>query len=184
MVDHGIGREVNAMKKHIFVATDGSETALKAIFLGAELAERFDVPLTIGHVLQFGRLSKELARMADVEHIVDTVQRASNIDLEFGVGDLFASSRPSSDTVRGITLIGEEIVNRAADRAKELGVKRVNTKVVSDDPADGILEMAEEAGADMIVIGHRGLGRVRHFLAGSVAQKVNNHAACTVVTVR
>lgn len=176
------------MKKHIFVATDGSQGAQKAIVLAAELAEKFDVPLTIGHVLQFGRLSKELARMAEVEHIVDKVQRVSDLELELSggteSGDLFASTRPSSDTTRAITLIGEEIVRRAADQATDLGVKMVDTRVVSDDPADGILEMAEEAKADMIVIGHRGLGRMRHLLAGSVAQKVNNHAECTVVTVR
>ena len=36
----------------------------------------------------------------------------------------------------------------------------------------------------MIVVGHRGLGRIRTLLLGSVAQKVSQHANCTVVTVR
>ena len=147
------------MKTHILVATDGSDTANKAIDLAAELAAKFDVPLTVGHVLQFGRPSRELARMAEVEHIVESVQKTQQVDFNIlsgaGGGDLFATSRPSSDMVRVITLMGDEIVN-----------------------------MAEKAGADMIVMGHRGLGRVRSLLAGSVAQKVNNHAECTVVTVR
>ncbi|MDJ1015794.1 MAG: universal stress protein [Paracoccaceae bacterium] len=176
------------MHKHIFVATDGSESAERAVALGAELAATFEIPLTIGHVLRFGRLPKELARMAEAEHIIDTVQKASNITLGLPAGprdsDLFSSSHMSSDIVQGITLVGEEIISRAANRAKELGAKTIATMMVSDDPADGILEMAEEAGADMIVMGHRGLGRVRYLLAGSVAQKVNNHAECTVVTVR
>ncbi len=42
----------------------------------------------------------------------------------------------------------------------------------------------EEAGADTIVIGHRGLGRVKQIFQGSVSQKVNQQANCTVVTVR
>jgi len=176
------------MKQHILVATDGSDAAMKAVDLVAELAARFEVPLTIGHVLQFGRPSKELKRMADVEHIVESVNRKSKLDFELlsgsGGGDIFATSRPASDTVRAITLIGEEILSRAADRARELGVKQVDTRTADDDPADGILKMADEVGADMIVVGHRGLGRLKTLLVGSVALKVTQHAACTVVTVR
>ena len=64
------------MKKHVLVATDGSDTAMRAVDLAAEIAGKFDVPLTIGHVLQFGRPSKELRRMADIEHITDSVKRS------------------------------------------------------------------------------------------------------------
>ena len=176
------------MTKHILVATDGSDTASRAVALAAELAAKLDVPLTVGHVLQFGRLSKELVQMAEVEHLVAAVQRATKIDPDvlrgLGSGSIVAGSGQSADTVRAITLIGEEIVSRAADRARDLGVTKVDTRTVNDDPADGILEMAGEVGADMIVVGHRGLGRVRTLLTGSVAQKVNNHADCTVVAVR
>lgn len=161
------------MKTHILVATDGSKTAGKAVDLAAELAAKFDVPLTIGHVMQFGRPSRELARMAEVEHIVESVQKNQTVDFNIlsgsGGGDLFATSRPSSDVVRTITLIGDEILRRAADRARQLGAGAVDTLTADDDPADGILDMAEQAGADMIVLGHRGLGRIRTLLAGSVA---------------
>jgi nucleotide-binding universal stress UspA family protein len=43
------------MNTHIFVATDGSDTAMRAVDLAAEIAAAFDVPLTIGHVLQHGK---------------------------------------------------------------------------------------------------------------------------------
>lgn len=176
------------MKKHILVATDGSDTALKAVRLAAELAAKFGVPLTIAHVLQFGRLSEEMARMAEVEHIVSTVKGITKSDIAFldrsGAGLLSSAPGPSADTMRAITLIGEEILKRAADSARELGASDVDTQMVIDDPADGILRIAEDIGADMIVVGHRGLGFVRSILTGSVAQKVNHHADCTVVTVR
>ncbi len=175
------------MKQHIFVATDGSETAGRAVDLAAELAAKFGTPLTIGHVLRFGRSSEEMARMADVEHIVRHVSKTSNTDFQImtgTTGDLFADTRPSGDVVRIVTLIGEEILRRSADRAKELGVETVTTGSAQGDPADAILDMAKEAGADMIVLGHRGLGRWREMLLGSVAHKVNQHADCTVVTVR
>jgi len=53
-----------------------------------------------------------------------------------------------------------------------------------DDPAEGILSIAENVGADMIVIGHRGLGRLKRVVLGSVAQKVLSHAECSVMAVR
>jgi len=176
------------MKRHIFVAVDGSDTSMKAVDLAAEIAARFDVPLTTGHVLQFGRPSAELRRMAEIEHITDSVRKTTDLDFEIlsgsGGGDPFATSRPGSDMVRMITMIGDEILKRAADRASELGAKTVDTKTANDDPADGIIDMASDVGADMIVVGHRGLGRIKTLLLGSVAHKVNQQADCTVVTVR
>lgn len=175
------------MKKHIFVATDGSDHAAAAVDLAAELAAKFDIPLTIGHVLRFDRSSEELLRMAEVEHIVESVSRESDISFQLAPGttaDLFVPSRPRTDIVRVITMMGDEILRRAADRAAELGATKVTTRSTDGDPADGILDMAREAGADMIVVGHRGLGRLRSLLLGSVAHKVMQHAECTVMTVR
>ncbi len=40
------------------------------------------------------------------------------------------------------------------------------------------------AGADMIVIGSRGLGELKGLLVGSVSNKVAEHAKCSVLTVR
>lgn len=175
------------MTNHVFVATDGSDTAMKAVDLAADLAVRLGVPLTVGHVLQFGRSSQELMRMADAEHIVQNVSKASDVDFQIltgSAGDLFAASRPSVDMVRVVTLVGDEILKRAADRAREKGAKTVDTRSAQGDAADAIVDMAEEAGADMIVVGHRGLGRLKRMVTGSVANKVNQNAGCTVVTVR
>ncbi len=175
------------MKKHIFVATDGSDNAMAAVDFAAELAAKFGVPLTIGHVLQFGRSAEEMARMADVEHIVKSVKTISPIDfnvLSGTGGDLFADTRPTGDVMRAVTLIGDEILSRAVARAKELGARDVSTKSSRGDAADTILDMAETARADMIVVGHRGLGRVRTMLLGSVAHKVAQHAICTVAVIR
>ena len=175
------------MKTHILVATDGSETADKAIDMAAELAAKFDVPLTIGHIVHFGRPPEELARMARVEHLVDTVREKSGAEFPNVPGNimkLFNDSRPGDNAVRLMTLIGDEILKRGADRATELGAGQVSTQSGQGDTADSILDMAEGVGADMIVIGHRGLGRVRRMMMGSIAQKVVQQAECTVVSVR
>ncbi|HKL04941.1 MAG TPA: universal stress protein [Roseovarius sp.] len=175
------------MTSHILVATDGSEVAENAVDLAAELAAKFDVPLTIGHILHFGRPPEELARMAHVEHLVETVRDKSGVDFP-NVPDsmikLFDDSRPGEDSARIVTLIGDEILKRGAERAKELGASQVSTRSGQGDTADAILDMAEDVGADMIVIGHRGLGRMRRMMIGSIAQKVVQQADCTVVSVR
>jgi nucleotide-binding universal stress UspA family protein len=175
------------MKTHIFVATDGSETAAMAVELAAELAAKFDVPLTVGHVLLHGVPTWELSRLAEAEHLIEHAVTTSGLYFENVPGtmqNLFAESLTAADAARLVTRIGDEIVARAVDRARELGVKTVSSRVVNDDYTDGIVEMAGDAGADMIVMGRRGLGRLQSLFQGSVSQKVSQRAECTVLIVR
>lgn len=55
------------------------------------------------------------------------------------------------------------------------------TKIVSGDPADEILEEAKRGGYDLIVVGTRELGPVTGRLLRSVSQKVAKHAPCPIV---
>jgi nucleotide-binding universal stress UspA family protein len=60
----------------------------------------------------------------------------------------------------------------------------VETFAREGDPADAILDVAEEREADLIVIGHKGMTGARRFLLGSVPNKVSHHAPCSVLIVR
>jgi nucleotide-binding universal stress UspA family protein len=51
------------------------------------------------------------------------------------------------------------------------------------DPADAIIDLAEELGIDLIVVGNKGLSGARRFLLGSVSNKVSHHAPCSVLIV-
>jgi nucleotide-binding universal stress UspA family protein len=51
-------------------------------------------------------------------------------------------------------------------------------------PADVIVDEAEDSGADLIVVGTRGLHAGRRLLLGSVSTKVVHHAPCDVLVVR
>lgn len=55
--------------------------------------------------------------------------------------------------------------------------------VVEDDPAGGLLKVAEQERADMLVLGAQGNGGVVHRVLGSVTYKVAHHAECPVVIV-
>ena len=60
----------------------------------------------------------------------------------------------------------------------------VQTSVREGYPASVIEEAATELGADMIVIGTRGLSGLRHLLLGSIAERVVQRAPCPVLTVK
>ena len=51
-------------------------------------------------------------------------------------------------------------------------------------PESEILRIAEEIGADLVVVGSRGLGPLRRALMGSVSESVVRHAHCSVLVVR
>src|SRR5262252_5235739 len=60
----------------------------------------------------------------------------------------------------------------------------VETDVVVGDPRAEILRAADEWRADLIVLGARGLGRIKRLLLGSVSLAVARHASCPVLVVK
>ena len=64
------------------------------------------------------------------------------------------------------------------------GVSDVETFARQGDAADAILDVAEEQGCDLIVVGNRGMTGAKRFLLGSVPNKISHHAPCSVLIVR
>jgi nucleotide-binding universal stress UspA family protein len=60
----------------------------------------------------------------------------------------------------------------------------VNTHARQGDPADAILDVAEESGADLIIVGNKGMTGAKRFLLGSVPDKISHHAPCSVMIIR
>lgn len=60
----------------------------------------------------------------------------------------------------------------------------VESRVLHGDPGDKIVKCGEEIGADMILVGTRGRGRVASALLGSVSQHVAHHSTRSVLIVR
>ena len=78
----------------------------------------------------------------------------------------------------GARSLVDEIVDRAVEGVGPVEVKRT---VLPGGPASSLLEAAE--GADLVVVGRRGLGGFGRLLLGSVSEHVARHAACPVVVV-
>ena len=74
-------------------------------------------------------------------------------------------------------------LSAAADEVRGAGLD-VETFAREGDPADAILDVAEEREADLIVVGNKGMTGARRFLLGSVPNKVSHHAPCSVLIVR
>lgn len=171
------------MAGKILVATDGSRTGGRAVEYATELSKALGSDLCIVHVLLHGRPTQELKRLAEIENIV----KAAELPDVFLAGGLSSPSRSVEqelEDIRVIGAIGEGILAQAREYAEAGGASNVTTRACAGDYADKVLDVAEEEHADMIVVGSRGLGRVREALLGSVSQKILHHAPCTVVVVR
>ena len=85
--------------------------------------------------------------------------------------------------------VDPEAVRTAADEIPQqaqsaLGSDaKVRTVFREDDPAEAILDVAEEENADLIVVGNRGMRGAKRFLLGSVPNRVAHHAPCSVLIV-
>src|SRR4051794_39875485 len=141
----------------IVVGTDGSETARKAVREAVELAK--SVGATIDIVSAYEPVSDQRLREES---------RQAPEDLQWMVN-------PREDV--------EATLREAAEEAQDAGV-RVETFAREGDPADAILDVAEERGSDLIVVGNKGMTGAKRFLLGSVPNKVSHHAPCSVLIIR
>ncbi len=77
----------------------------------------------------------------------------------------------------------KETVAHTADLLRKTGFK-TDSRVVENEVRTGILAVAENYAADLIILGSHGEKGLRQFLLGSVAEYVARHAHCSVLVVR
>lgn len=171
------------MTGKIIVATDGSDIGHRAIDFAAALSQKFGEDLCIVHVLLHARPRKEYAKIAEVEGLVE-LPLPDEAPTKSGFPLHFASAAEELATAKAVLALGERITAQAKDRAETAGARNVTTHVCAGDIADEILDVAEAEKAGILVLGRRGLGRMRETLLGSVSQKVLHHADCTVAIVK
>jgi len=146
------------------VAIDGSEHADKALNFALDLAERYSAA-----------------------HYVDKCFSSTNVQLSNS--RLFSRtallSRYNGRIFKEIKASHEKILSKALKRAKELKPDlKISTVLKEGRPADEIVKTAKEENFDLIVMGHRGLGRVKEFFLGSVSDRVADEAHCPVLIVK
>ena len=103
------------------------------------------------------------------------------------VGDLLSYYRGGNveEYERALKKQAEEFLNEIKLVLEKAGVRASIDVVISkSSAAEGIIDFAKEVGADLIIIGTKGLTGVERFLMGGVASSVIRHAHCPVLAVR
>ena len=77
----------------------------------------------------------------------------------------------------------ETILQKALKSVGEIQGE-VHTEILEGPPAEAILNVANTRKVDLVVMGSRGIGRLKGLLIGSQSQKVVQHAPCPVLIVR
>ena len=145
------------MFRSIVAGTDGSETAEKAVDAAIDLAKLSGATLEL--VSAYEPVSNQRLRREAREVPADMewmIHRRAEVDAT---------------------------LHHAAERAGAAGVT-VREHAREGDAADAILDVAEELGADLIVVGNKGMTGAKRFLLGSVPNKVSHHAPCAVMIIR
>jgi len=124
------------------------------------------------------------------EHSERALERAASIagGASLVVVSAVRLARKSGDTGSSpVEPTDAEAAGDALEKAKTLVAgKGGNVRFVErhGDPADALVQQAEEDKAGLIVVGTRGLNFAQRALLGSVSTKVIHHATCDVLVVR
>ena len=141
----------------IVVGTDGSDTAKQAVNQAIDLAKAVGARIEL---------------VSAYEPVSDSRLREESVQVP---DDLQWMVNPREDV--------DGTLKEAADQVTQAGVE-VGVFPRQGDPADAILDVAEERNSDLIVVGNKGMTGAKRFLLGSVPNKVSHHAPCSVLIIR
>lgn len=171
----------------ILVPTDGSDHAIKATAIAGDLAAKYDARIVLLHVAQEHDVPEAAAHYAKVENLDGAGQLPDDRVIPAGTPHAYISKpfgAPEAATRHAVSrAVAENILGSAEQIVRGQGARKVDTVSTTGDPADEILEIADEEHAEGIVMGSRGLGDIKGALFGSVSHKVSHEARCTCVTV-
>jgi nucleotide-binding universal stress UspA family protein len=142
------------MIQTIAVGTDGSETAGKAVDFALDMAGKYGAKVVVAssyRPVSEGRVRKE--------------QEEAPQDIQWSIN-------PMEDV--------ESTLRAVEEKAKALGLATASD-AREGDPADVLCEIAAEHGADLIVVGNKGMQRR---VLGSVPNSVSHKAPCSVIIVK
>jgi len=143
------------MYTHIVVGTDGSPTAGEAVRHAARLAAATGATVHVVHVFQ-------------------PVPTLAVMGIDGGAA--LAASGATEEAERH----AQQVLAAAVQVARDQGAKAEGLLAV-DDPANALLDTAERLGADLLVVGNKGMSGVKRFVLGSVPNKVSHHCPCSLL---
>ena len=152
----------------ILLATDGSENVAHATDMAVQLSKVTGSEL---HVVYVGEDAYS-ATLIYPETIIDLggIQREDPALLE--------------QLQRQFEQMSRRVLETEAEKVREAGGTVTQAHLRMGKAAAEIVDLAEELGAGLVVVGSRGLGSITRALMGSVSDSVVRHAHCPVLVVR
>jgi nucleotide-binding universal stress UspA family protein len=151
--------EVNYFPAKILLATDASKDAEKAALIASDIANSTGSEL---HVLHVGN-TKDF-------HVAPGAEQ---------------SFSPRTVSLGEVREKAEKTLEQAVKQVEEAGGTVAQSHLRSGDPDDEILRFCDEQGGfGLIVMGSRGLTRIKRVVIGSVSESVVRHAHCPVLVAR
>jgi nucleotide-binding universal stress UspA family protein len=147
------------MFANIVVGTDGSESASTAVAVAVELARQHGAVL---HVVNAYKVASAVAGALEMS----AVSGVGVVDLEIHPAALEEASRTK--------------LEQATSQITDVEVK---THAIVGSPADVMIDLAAQIGADLIVVGSKGMKGARRMI-GSVPNSVAHNAPCHVLVAK
>lgn len=140
----------------VVVGTDGSESSYRAVDRAARMAADAGATLVIA-------CAYVPADPRSVSHAADQL------------GD-------DAYQIRGDNP-AEDIVRSARERARAAGATEIEARTVKGAPVESLIKLSNEVGADLLVVGNKGLNSLTGRLLGSVPADAARRATCDVLIV-
>ena len=140
--------------RKILIATDGSENAEKAADFGIQIAGLSGAKVYAAYVIDTTPYYSIPLDQVWLKEVYEQVEKT-----------------------------GHEITAGVEKTAKAAGLE-AESIILKGDPAEKIVNFAEEQNVDMIIVGSLGKGKFERLVIGSVSEKVVRHAKIPVLVVR
>jgi len=151
----------------ILVPLDGSEHSLRALQIAIQIAKKFDGKITLIHVYSVAVGPVIIPEPTTLTPPMIPAMTPAEV----------------SKAVEATRKVGSSILTDGEQKAKAEEVQ-VETTLKEGHTVQEIVKTAKEGKFDLIVIGGRGISKIRELLLGSVTDGVIHHAPCPVLVIK
>jgi nucleotide-binding universal stress UspA family protein len=155
------------MFEKVLVPLDGSEHSERALETAIQIAKKFRSKTTLLHVYSVTApavIAPEPTTLTPAGFPVVTPEEVAKM-------------------VEAARMVGNRILKDGEQKAKSANV-RVETVLREGNTVQEIVALAKEGEFNLIVMGVRGISRIRELLMGSVSEGVIKNAHCPVIVVK
>lgn len=162
--------------KNIMVPTDGSQASLRALPLAFSIAQKNNASITLFHVLEL--------HGTQTENVVKNIHKSESENIRDVIYDaldkFFKESWKVAELQRGQGFDSQILLNNGASNA----TVNVTTVIEKGISAHHTITSFGDEHTDLTVLATHGHSGLKHLLLGSTAEKVVQHSASPIVTVK